>query len=464
MTTTSLEAPTRRLGLIALIATLGGLLFGYDTGVINGALEPMSAELGLTALTEGVVTSSLLFAAAIGAVSGGRLADALGRRTTIRLLAVLFLVGALVCVVAPGFGVMVLGRAVLGLAVGGASVVVPIYLSEISPSEIRGSLAGRNELMIVIGQLAAFVANAVIGTVWGELPGVWRIMLAVAALPAGALLLGMTRVPESPRWLIAHGRRDEALDVLTTIRTPDRAHAEAETIARSIGAKDGPRIPLLQALRERWAVRILLVGIGIGVAQQLTGINSIMYYGQSVLKEAGFDHDGALVANIAPGAIAVIGGLIGLRLMQTMNRRTTLLLGYSLTTAMHFLIGIASVALPVGNPARPYVILVLVVAFVGSMQTFLNIVTWVMLSEIFPLRIRGIGVGIAIFCHWITNAVLGLFFPTLVSGVGITGTFFLFGAVGLLALVFIWKRVPETRGRALEEVEAGVVSGELLRR
>ncbi|PPF11392.1 MFS transporter [Rathayibacter sp. AY1A1] len=464
MTTTSLEAPTKRLGLIALIATLGGLLFGYDTGVINGALEPMSTELGLTALTEGVVTSSLLFAAAIGAISGGRLADALGRRTTIRLLAVLFLVGALVCVVAPGFGAMVLGRAVLGLAVGGASVVVPIYLSEISPSEIRGSLAGRNELMIVIGQLAAFVANAVIGTVWGELPGVWRIMLAVAALPAAALLLGMTRVPESPRWLIAHGRRDEALDVLTTIRTPDRAHAEAETIARSIGAKDGPRIPLLQALRERWAVRILLVGIGIGVAQQLTGINSIMYYGQSVLKEAGFDHDGALVANIAPGAIAVIGGLIGLRLMQTMNRRTTLLLGYSLTTAMHFLIGIASVALPVGNPARPYVILVLVVAFVGSMQTFLNIVTWVMLSEIFPLRIRGVGVGIAIFCHWITNAVLGLFFPTLVSGVGITGTFFLFGAVGLLALVFIWKRVPETRGRALEEVEAGVVSGELLRR
>ncbi|WP_258075840.1 sugar porter family MFS transporter [Rathayibacter sp. AY1F3] len=464
MTTTSLEAPTRRLGLIALIATLGGLLFGYDTGVINGALEPMSAELGLTALTEGVVTSSLLFAAAIGAISGGRLADALGRRTTIRLLTVLFLVGALVCVVAPGFGVMVLGRAVLGLAVGGASVVVPIYLSEISPSEIRGSLAGRNELMIVIGQLAAFVANAVIGTVWGELPSVWRIMLAVAALPAAALLLGMTRVPESPRWLIALGRRDEALGVLTTIRTPDRAHAEAETIARSIGAKDGPRIPLLQALRERWAVRILLVGIGIGVAQQLTGINSIMYYGQSVLKEAGFDHDGALVANIAPGAIAVIGGLIGLRLMQTMNRRTTLLLGYSLTTAMHFLIGIASVALPVGNPARPYVILVLVVAFVGSMQTFLNIVTWVMLSEIFPLRIRGVGVGIAIFCHWITNAVLGLFFPTLVSGVGITGTFFLFGAVGLLALVFIWKRVPETRGRALEEVEAGVVSGELLRR
>lgn len=462
--TTSLEAPARRLGLIALVATLGGLLFGYDTGVINGALEPMSVELGLTALTEGVVTSSLLFAAAFGAISGGRLSDAIGRRATIHLLAVLFLIGALVCVVAPGYGVMVIGRAVLGLAVGGASVVVPVYLSEISPSEIRGSLAGRNELMIVIGQLAAFVANAVIGTVWGELPGVWRVMLAVAALPAAALLIGMTRVPESPRWLLAHGRRDEALGVLSMIRTPQRAEEEAEEIARSIGASEGPKVPLLHALRERWAVRILLVGIGIGVAQQLTGINSIMYYGQLVLTEAGFDHDSALIANIAPGALAVIGGLIGLRLMQTMNRRTTLLLGYSLTTAMHILIGFASLALPVGSPARPLVILVLVVAFVGSMQTFLNIVTWVMLSEIFPLRIRGVGVGIAIFCHWLTNAVLGLFFPTLVSGVGITGTFFLFGAVGVLALVFIAKRVPETRGRALEEVEAGVVSGSLLPR
>ncbi|MBF4461196.1 MULTISPECIES: sugar porter family MFS transporter [unclassified Rathayibacter] len=458
MTTTSLEAPSRRLGMIALIATLGGLLFGYDTGVINGALEPMSVELGLTPLTEGVVTSSLLFAAAVGAISGGRLADAIGRRRTIQLLAVLFLVGAIVCVVAPGFAVMVVGRAILGLAVGGASVVVPIFLSEISPSEIRGSLAGRNELMIVIGQLAAFVANAVIGTVWGELPSVWRIMLAVAALPAAALLVGMLRVPESPRWLLEKGRRDEALAVLSTIRTPEQAQEETAGIDRARDASRAPRHPLLQVLRQRWALRILLVGIGIGVAQQLTGINSIMYYGQSVLKEAGFDHDGALVANIAPGVIAVLGGLVGLRLMQTMNRRTTLLLGYSLTTTMHLLIGVASLALPVGDPARPFVILVLVVAFVGSMQTFLNIATWVMLSEIFPQRIRGIGVGIAIFCHWITNALLGLFFPTLVAGVGITGTFFLFGAVGLLALAFLWRMVPETRGQALEDVEARVIA------
>jgi major inositol transporter-like SP family MFS transporter len=187
----------KRLGMVATVATFGGLLFGYDTGVINGALRPMTADLGLTPITEGIVTSSLLFGAAAGAVSGGRLADTWGRRKTIILLAVLFLVGALSCVFAPNFEVMVVGRVILGLAVGGASSVVPVYLAELAPYEIRGSLAGRNELMIVIGQLAAFAVNAIIGNLWSEFGGVWRIMLAVAAVPAVALFFGMLRMPES---------------------------------------------------------------------------------------------------------------------------------------------------------------------------------------------------------------------------------------------------------------------------
>ncbi len=164
----------------------------------------------------------------------------------------------------------------------------------------------------------------------------------------------------------------------------------------------------------------MLVGIGLGVAQQLTGINSIMYYGQSVLVEAGFDSSGALIANIAPpGVIAVVGGVIALTLMQRINRRTTLLLGFTLTTVCHFLIGIASIVLPVGNAARPpFVILFLVVAFVGSMQTFLNIAVWVMLSEIFPLHVRGFAIGLSVFCLWIANALLGLFFPHVGGGRG----------------------------------------------
>jgi sugar porter (SP) family MFS transporter len=449
----------KRLGMVAMVATFGGLLFGYDTGVINGALRPMTADLGLTPITEGIVTSSLLFGAAAGAVGGGRLSDTWGRRKTIILLAVLFLVGALSCVFAPNFEVMVVGRVILGLAVGGASSVVPVYLAELAPYEIRGSLAGRNELMIVIGQLAAFVVNAIIGSLWGEFGGVWRIMLAVAAVPAVALFLGMLRMPESPRWLISRGRTQEALAVLKTIRSSDRAEAEMADVKHLADEEKEMKLSGWDALKNKWILRILLVGIGLGVAQQLTGINSIMYYGQSVLVEAGFDARAALIANIAPGAIAVVGGVIALTMMQRVNRRTTLLLGFTLTTICHFLIGIASIALPVGNPARPFVILFLVVAFVGSMQTFLNIAVWVMLSEIFPLHIRGFAIGVSIFCLWIANALLGLFFPTLVASVGITGTFFMFGVVGILALIFIYTQVPETRGRTLEALEEDVTTG-----
>ncbi|MBT2549691.1 sugar porter family MFS transporter [Arthrobacter sp. ISL-65] len=449
----------KRLGMVATVATFGGLLFGYDTGVINGALQPMTADLGLTPITEGIVTSSLLFGAAAGAVGGGRLSDTWGRRKTIILLAILFLVGALSCVFAPNFEVMVVGRVILGLAVGGASSVVPVYLAELAPYEIRGSLAGRNELMIVIGQLAAFVVNAIIGNLWSEFGGVWRIMLAVAAVPAVALFLGMLRMPESPRWLISRGRNQEALAVLKTVRSSDRAEAEMADVKHLADEEKEMNLSGWGALRNKWILRILLVGIGLGVAQQLTGINSIMYYGQSVLVEAGFDSRAALIANIAPGVIAVVGGVIALTMMQRVNRRTTLLLGFTLTTICHFLIGIASIALPVGNPARPFVILFLVVAFVGSMQTFLNIAVWVMLSEIFPLHIRGFAIGVSIFCLWIANAFLGLFFPTLVASVGITGTFFMFGVVGILALVFIYTQVPETRGRTLEALEEDVTTG-----
>ncbi|AZG48466.1 sugar porter family MFS transporter [Gordonia insulae] len=450
----------RRLHAVALIATLGGLLFGYDTGVINGALEPMKEDLGLTAFTEGVVTSSLLFAAAIGAMISGRISDALGRRKTIMALAVLFLIGTITCVFAPGFGVMVLGRIILGLAVGGASTVVPVYLAELAPYEIRGSLAGRNELMIVIGQLAAFVINAIIGNVWGDHDGVWRYMLAVAALPAICLMVGMMTVPESPRWLISKDRVEEATAVLSTIRSQQRAQAEVDMITE-IAEMEKTRVKgSWSSIRDsRWVRRILLVGIGLGVFQQLTGINAIMYYGQSVLKDAGFESKAALIANIAPGVIAVIGSAIALWLAQHMNRRTTLLIGYSLTTLFHFLIGIASVTLPEGNAWRPWVLLFLIVCFVGSMQTFLNVVTWVLLSEIFPLQIRGLAIGISVFCLWIANAFLGLFFPTIVEAIGITGTFFMFGVIGLFAIGFVYTQAPETRGRTLEEVEDDVTTG-----
>ncbi len=449
-----------RLGLISIVACFGGLLFGYDTGVINGALNPMTAELGLTPFTEGVVTSSLVFAAALGAIFCGRLSDSWGRRKTIILLAVLFFLGTLVVVFTPNFEVLVVGRILLGLAVGGASTVVPVFLAELAPYEIRGSISGRNEAAIVIGQLSAFVINAILGNTLGHLDGVWRIMFAICAIPAICLFFGMLRMPESPRWLVEKGRDAEALEVLKTIRSPERAEAELAQVEKvAIEEGNEKQVGFAAILKNKWLLRILLIGIGLGVAQQLTGINSIMYYGQIVLIESGFDSSAALIANIAPGVIAVIGAFIALSYMDKFDRRKTFIIGFTLTTVCHLLIGLSSMLLEVGNPLRPWVILFLVVAFVGSMQTFLNVAVWVYLSEVFPLHMRGIGMGVSIFFLWVANGFLSLYFPSLVDGMGITGTFFLFGALNVVALIFVATQIPETRGRTLEALDEDVTTG-----
>ncbi|MHA3723682.1 sugar porter family MFS transporter [Leucobacter sp. HY1910] len=463
---------SRRLGVISIIACFGGLLFGYDTGVANGAEGPMQLELGLSNIQLGLVISSLVFAAAVGGLVGGRLSDSVGRRKTIILLAVLFFLGTMLVIFSPGgpehgshttlgFSMLVGGRIMLGLAVGGASTVVPVYLAELAPFEIRGSITGRNELAIVSGQLAAFVINAIIATtLGGHLDGVWRIMFAVCAVPAVFLFFGMLRMPESPRWLVEKGRHAEALAVLKTVRPADRAAAElAEVKAIGEAEKTAAHTGLKAILTNKWLFRIVLIGIGVSMMQQLTGINSIMYYGTRVLEQSGMSEQQAVLANIAFGVVAVIGGIIALRNMDRIDRRKTFLIGLSLTTTFHCLVGVASMLLADDNPARPYVILVLVVGFVASMQTFLNVAVWVWLAEIFPLHMRGMGIGISVFFGWATNGFLALYFPSLVAGIGITGSFFIFAAIGLVALTFVWRFVPESRGVSLEKLEEDVTTG-----
>ncbi|MFJ4268617.1 sugar porter family MFS transporter [Paenarthrobacter nicotinovorans] len=453
-------ARNRRLGLISVIACLGGLLFGYDTGVSNGAERPMQLELGLTGMEVGVVISSLIFSAGLGALTGGRIADAIGRRRTIILLSILFFAGALTVVFSPDVTILITGRVLLGLAVGGASAVVPVYLAEMAPLEIRGSIAGRNEVALVAGQLLAFVVNAVIGHTWGHIEGVWRIMFALCAVPAVFLFVGMLRMPESPRWLAEHGRQREALEVLNSVRPLEQAAAELQDIQR-IARKDAAQRRI--SLRAVWSspplLKILLIGIGVALAQNLTGIVSVMFYGQRILIDAGFDEGSALTANVVSGVVAVAGGLFALRNMDRLDRRTTFIVGLSLTTSFHLLIAAASMILPEGDPSRPYVLLVLIVGFVFSMQAFLNVAVWVWLAEIFPARMRGLGAGISIFFGWITNGFLALFVPTLIEQIRISGTFFLFALVGAVMLVFVVRSVPETRGVTLEKLDEDVSTG-----
>jgi MFS transporter, SP family, major inositol transporter len=442
----------KRLGLVAWVATFGGLLFGYDTGVINGALTPMQEGLGLTPFRTGVVAAILLLGAAVGAAVGGRLSDRQGRRRNILMLAIIFFVGTMGCVLAPSYGVLAFFRFVLGLAVGGASVTVPVYLAEISPYERRGTLVTRNELMIVSGQFAAFVINAIIFNIWGEQPSVWRYMLLVAALPAIALFVGMLRMPESPRWLVSKDRENDALDVLRQVRSPERAEAEMAEVHALAEEERAAQTGGWASLAVPWIRRLLFIGIGLAVVQQLTGINSVMYYGTELLQEAGFSDNAAIILNILNGVFSISGLLVGLALMNRINRRTMLLFGFCGTTTAHLLIGLSSLTLPEGL-LRAYVILFFVVTFVFIMQGTIGPLVWLMLAEIFPLEMRGFAIGISVFLLWITNFFVGLFFPSLVAGIGISYTFFLFAAVGVISVLFVWTMVPETRGRSLEQIE-----------
>jgi major inositol transporter-like SP family MFS transporter len=449
----------RRLDLITIVATLGGLLFGYDTGVINGALEPMKADLGLDATGEGLVTSTLLVGAAVGAAACGKLNDALGRKKTLTILAVIFFVGTIGCVLAPNIEVMIPSRVILGFAVGGASVTVPVYLAELAPTERRGSLAGRGELAIVVGQLLAFAINAVIGNVWGEHEGVWRYMLAVAAIPAVALFVGMLQMPESPRWLISKDRHDDALAVLMQVRSEERARAEMEEVEYLHEEEVQANMGGWKDLKEPWVRRIFIAGIGVAIAQQCTGINSIMYYGTEVLTLAGFSASAALIANVANGVLAVIGSALCLFwLMDRVPRRKLIIGGFIATTTCHALIVLSSFLLPEGL-TKAFVVLTFMVLFVFCMQLALNIPVWVIISEMFPLDIRGFGMGVSVLCLWVANAVIAFLFPIVVEAIQIQGAFLVFVVLGLIAIFFLKVFLPETKDRSLEELEEAFAAG-----
>ena len=430
---------------VTYVSTFGGLLFGYDTGVINGALAYMSRpdQLNLTPAVEGFVASGLLFGAAIGSFLGGRIADAQGRRRMLLVLAVIFFFAALGCAVSPTASILIACRFVLGLAVGGASVTVPAYLAEMSPADRRGRMVTQNELMIVTGQLLAFVLNAILGVTFGETGHIWRYMLAIASLPAIVLWFGMLTMPESPRWLVLNGRISDALEVLKKIRSEKGAISEFNEIQDNLEAEKHIEKASYSDLATPWIRRIVFIGMG---------VSSIMYYGTQILTEAGFSTEAALIGNVANGVISVLATIFGIWMMGRHGRRPLIMTGQIGTMACLLAIGILSAALE-GTTTLPYVVLTLTVTFLFFQQGFLSPVAWLLLSELFPQRLREMGMGCAVLCLWLTNFCIGSAFPYFLFTFGLSFTFYMFAAVGLLGLAFVFKFVPETKGRSLEQIE-----------
>ncbi|AZV51328.1 sugar porter family MFS transporter [Bacillus halotolerans] len=446
--------PRSFLQLIMISATFGGLLFGYDTGVINGALPFMarSDQLNLTPVTEGLVTSMLLLGAAFGALLCGKLADRYGRRKMILNLSFLFFLASLGTAIAPNVLTMVIFRFLLGLAVGGASSMVPAFLAEMAPYEKRGRMVTQNELMIVGGQFLAYVFNAILGVAMADTGHVWRYMLVLCAIPALILFASMLMVPESPRWLTSKGKKSEALRVLKLIRDEKRAEAEFKEIQAAAVKDSNVEKASIKEFSTPWLRRLLWIGIGVAIVNQITGVNSIMYYGTQILQESGFGTKAALIANIGNGLISVIAVIIGIWLVGRVNRRPILMIGLSGTTTALLFIAIFSIVLD-GSAALPYIVLSLTVLFLAFMQGCVGPVTWLVIAEIFPQRVRGLGSGISVFFLWILNFIIGFAFPIMLSSAGLSFTFFIFVALGILAIGFVYKFMPETKGRTLEELE-----------
>ncbi|HBM3130146.1 TPA: sugar porter family MFS transporter [Klebsiella michiganensis] len=454
----------KKIRLITLVSTIGGLCFGYDTGVISGALIFMKNDLGLTPLQEGLVTSFLLFGAAIGSVGGGWLSDRQGRRKNILWVAVIFIFGALGTAVAWDMSSMIIARFILGLAVGCASVTVPIYISELARPAQRERLVTVNELMIVTGQFLAYSVNASIVNFYPDMSHNWRLMLAIPALPGALLWIGMLVMPESPRFFVRKGQIDKAVAVLKTIRRPEEVEQEIRDIQQvsQIGINHGR---FVDELKRKWVLQLILIGLMIVLATRVTGVNTIMYYAPTVLKATGLGDAAAVTGAVANGVVSILATLLGMLLIGRHSRRKMFFTGQIGFTLSLVLIGLSFKlffhmetvdgvsGLHANFTGASYIILALMLVFLTFMQGWIAPVFWLMLAEIYPLRMRGLGMGFAVFGLWIFDFIIQSIFPILLNSYGGGMTFGFFAATNVIMLILLVKFLPETRGLTLEQIE-----------
>jgi sugar porter (SP) family MFS transporter len=432
----------------ASFAALGGLLFGYDTGVISGAVIFIKKEFGLSTFPQELVVSMVLAGATIGALIGGRLADRFGRRMTLIGTALIFILGAVICAAATSLSMLVCGRVVVGLGIGLASTTVPVYISEVSPPNARGWQVSLFQLAITVGILAAYLVDYVFAE--GE---AWRWMLGLAVVPGAILGAGMLVLPESPRWLAKHQHPEAARAVLQRIRGTADVEPELRDIVDSLTHSEE---------RGRWAdilgaaVRpALVVGVGLAVFQQVTGINTVIYYAPIIIQSAGISSaSGAILATAGIGGVNVLMTIVAMWLIDRVGRRPLLLTGVA---GMILTLGILGFVFhrSAETGVVAWVAVVTLMAYVAFFAISLGPIFWLLIAEIYPLKIRGVAEGTAAGANWISNLLVSMTFLTLVELIGPSWTFWVYGLLAIAAWIFSYRVVPETKGRTLEEIEQG---------
>ncbi|HSV23441.1 MAG TPA: sugar porter family MFS transporter [Xanthobacteraceae bacterium] len=432
--------------IAATFAALGGLLFGYDTGVISGAELFLKNDFTLSTFALEVIVSGVLAGAAVGALLGGRLADLFGRRKLLIVTAIIFGVGGIVCAIATSPAILVIGRIIVGLGIGLASGTVPVYISEVSPADARGWQVSLFQLAITVGILLAYIVDYAFASIQG-----WRWMFGLAVVPAAIFGMGMLFLPESPRWLARRGHHEKARAMLTRIRGTSDVSAELQEIERSLAhADERGRLSDLFAPSVRPA---LVVGIGLAIFQQVTGINTVIYYAPLIIQSAGISSEsGAILATAGIGLVNVLMTIVAMWLIDRVGRRPLLLVG---TAGMVATLGLLGLAFHTSGKSGELVWLAVIsmMVYVASFAISLGPIFWLLIAEIYPLKIRSSSEGLAAAFNWGSNLLVSLTFLTLLEMIGSARTFWLYGLFAIAAWIFSYFRVPETKGRTLEEIE-----------
>lgn len=455
MTLDTSASPRGAIVRVAALAGLGGLLFGYDTGVISGAAQFIADEFDLGNQALEIVVSAVLAGAILGALLAGRLSGAIGRRRTILLAAVLFAIGALGSAAAPSAELLIGARVVLGIAIGVTSLAVPLYISESAPAANRGALVTLFQLAVTVGILVATLVDEA----FSEVNEGWRWMLGLAIVPAVLLFAGMLKAPPSPRWLVSKGRVGEAAEVLGRYTPPERVDELIGEIREDLSGSEGGTLRDLFAPALR---SVLIIGVAMAIIQQITGINTVIYYDVNIFERAGIvDASDAILAAVVVAGTNVLATLIAIRYIDRVGRRRLLIVGMS-----GMIVGLVALgftfALPSGEDTAAALSLLALVVYVVSFAFSLGPVVWVLISEIYPTAVRGPAMSVATMANWGANLLVALTFLTLLDELGEAETFWLYAGVTLLSLIFVILKVPETKGKTLEEIAADLgTSGEV---
>jgi len=446
------------LYLVAFIAALGGLLSGFDTGVISGALLYIKDEWGLNEYMQGILVSSTLAGAAIGAVLNGYLADLAGRKKILLLCAVLFFAGSIFCAIAPDIRILITSRFIVGLAIGVVTFATPLYLSEISPEKIRGMLVSLFQLAITIGILFSYLINAGFANVeYG-----WRLMLLAGVLPAVIMFSGMLFMSDTPRWLVSKRRYDEAKKVFLKIQPACDPEEKVDEIIKILGEENEGKKEKFEF--KKWMISPLILGIGVMFCQQWTGINTIIYYAPTILKLAGFGSNAdAIRATVGIGVVNCLMTFIAIFLSDKVGRKPLLYAGLIGMGICLFMLGAAFQFTGALAGYIKWFSLLSALLYIAFFSFSLGPIILLLVSEIFPLKFRGLGMSISTMSNFIFNFTVTLTFLPLVDILGEGRVFSLYGVIAVLCIVFVYFKVPETKGLALETIEKNWIEGKNVR-